>query len=142
MNDRVKEINSSTGMLRPLSIRRVFPVRDSRIVETAVFERLAEFRIRPDREFFQIEFHQAVNEIVDCIGILKQRWRHIGSISWFDPVKYYGFVEIGEDSIFVHGSEIPKQISHLMIPGRNIEFDLGRRKKGLCAINVSLIANS
>ena len=138
VNDRVKEINGSTGMLRPLSIRRVFPVRDSKIVETAVFKRLAEFRIRADREFFQIEFRKAVIEILDCIETLKQRWRYGGSLTWFDPVKYYGFVDIDGESIFVHGSEIPKQIHHLMISGQAIEFDLGRRKQGLCAVNVSL----
>ncbi len=142
VSERVKEINGSTGVLRPLSIRRVFPVRDSKIVETAVFERLAEFRIRADREFFQIEFREAVTEIIDCIRTLKQRWRYGGSLTWFDPVKYYGFVDIDGESIFVHGSEIPKQIHHLMIPGQSIEFDLGRRKQGLCAINVSLPVNA
>lgn len=138
VNERVKEINASTGMLRPLSIRRVFPVRDSKIVETGVFERLADFRIRADREFFQIEFHKAVSEIVACVETLNQRWRYGGSLAWFDPVKYYGFVNIDGESIFVHGSEIPKQIHHLMMPGQAIEFDLGRRKQGLCAVNVSL----
>ena len=139
VEQRVKEINGSTGVLRPLSIRRVFPVRDSKIVENAVFKRLSEFRIRLDREFFQIPFDEASKEISDCIKTLKQRWRHSGNVVWFDTPKNYGFIEIdGGENVFVHGSEIPGTIKGLMSPGQSVEFDLGRRRKGFCALNVTL----
>ena len=139
VKQRVKEINGSTGILRPLSIRRVFPVRNSKVVENAVFERLSEFRIRPDREFFQIPFDHASREIGACIKSLKQRWRHMGHVAWFDPSKNFGFIEIdAENDVFVHGYEIPVTIKGLMIPGQCVEFDLGRRAKGFCALNVSL----
>lgn len=139
VSERVKQINGHTGVLRPWSVRQVFRVKDASMVERAVFSSLAEYRMRPDREFFQLAFHEACEMIRSCINDLGQHWRHNGELKWFDPEKYYGFIGVsGQDDVFVHGSEIPHSIMKSIIPGAKVEFDLVRDGKGLRARNVAL----
>lgn len=67
VEERVKEINSATGVAIPFSARSVFLVSDARFAERKVFERLDSFRIRSDREFFQIPYQEAVKAIRGCL---------------------------------------------------------------------------
>lgn len=60
---RLKEINSSTGMLFPLGARNVFAVTDAATAEKSVHRLLKDFRIREDREFFKISFKTACEQI-------------------------------------------------------------------------------
>lgn len=61
---RVNEINSATGVVYPLSARRVFKVKNSKIAEKGIHNLLSEYRIRADREFFKIDYSKAC-EIID-----------------------------------------------------------------------------
>lgn len=56
---RTKEINSSTGVLYPYSVRRIFRVNDAKLAEKEIFVLLDEYRIRKDREFFNMDFYIA-----------------------------------------------------------------------------------
>lgn len=56
---RVKEINSATGIVFPLSPRAVFRVCDGRQAEKICHQALAEYRLRDDREFFMLPFKEA-----------------------------------------------------------------------------------
>lgn len=56
---RVNEINAATGVLYPLSARKVYKVKDARKVEHDIHELLATYRIRADREFFNVPFGTA-----------------------------------------------------------------------------------
>jgi hypothetical protein len=56
VEQRVKEINSATGVVFPLSVRRVFKVIDAKNAEKMIFQALEHYRIRKDREFFMIEY--------------------------------------------------------------------------------------
>lgn len=60
---RVKEINSATGVIIPFGARAAWLVPRAHSVESDVHSRLSEFRIRKDREFFQLEFPEAVRII-------------------------------------------------------------------------------
>ena len=60
---RVKEINSATGILYPYSARAVFRVSDASTAESAVFELLRPYRVRPDREFFEVDYQFAASLI-------------------------------------------------------------------------------
>jgi hypothetical protein len=62
---RVREINSATGVLIPYGARAAWLVPQARCVESDLHGRLAEFRVRKDREFFRIPFADAV-KIVDA----------------------------------------------------------------------------
>ena len=64
---RVNEINSATGVLYPLSARKVYKVKDCRKVEKDIHSLLQKYRIRADREFFNIEFKVACTIIEEYL---------------------------------------------------------------------------
>lgn len=64
---RLKEINSATGVLYPYSVRIIIKVEKPKEAENCIFEELDDFRIRKDREFFNIEFKVAINMINKCL---------------------------------------------------------------------------
>ena len=63
VTQRVKEINSATGVLFPLSARAVFRVRNAAKAEREIFVLLNQYRIRSDREFFDVSFNLATDTI-------------------------------------------------------------------------------
>ena len=60
---RVNEINSATGVLYSYSARKVFKVKNAKKVEKEIHILLDNYRIRPDREFFKIEYSLACSII-------------------------------------------------------------------------------
>lgn len=60
---RVKEINSASGIATPFGARAAWMVPDAKTVESEVHAMLDEFRMRRDREFFNIPFGVAVKLI-------------------------------------------------------------------------------
>lgn len=66
--DRVKEINSATGVIVPFGVRAAWRVDNPVITERLVHERLSPWRIRQDREFFNIPFRQAFDLINDLLA--------------------------------------------------------------------------
>lgn len=60
---RVNEINSATGVVFPYSARKVYKIKDARLVEKNVHMLLSAYRIRKDREFFYINFADACSII-------------------------------------------------------------------------------
>jgi hypothetical protein len=70
---RVKEINSATGVVYPYSARAVFRVASAAVAESAVFELLRPYRIRPDREFFQVDYQQAAFQIGHLLSAFRRR---------------------------------------------------------------------
>src|SRR5690606_36613459 len=77
ISERVKEINSATGVLYPLSARAVFRVKNASEAERLIFSKLDSYRIRKDREFFNIEFQKAVTLINDYLQFENKRLRSI-----------------------------------------------------------------
>lgn len=65
--ERVKEINASTGVLYPWSARVAFRVENPAGAEKEIHARLANFRIRAKREFFELEFREAKRCILEVI---------------------------------------------------------------------------
>lgn len=65
---RVKEINSATGVVVPFGIRAVWKALNAPKAEKEIHQVLAEYRIRDDREFFEIEFNKASRIINDYFG--------------------------------------------------------------------------
>ena len=72
VDERVKEINSSTGVLYPYSARAAFRVDKPIEIEREIHIRLAGCRIRPDREFFDLGFQDAQKAILDVTKALRQ----------------------------------------------------------------------
>ena len=63
VEERVKEINAATGVPIPFGVRRCWRVSDPRGAEKLAHQTLDEFRVRDDREFFQLSFRDAVERL-------------------------------------------------------------------------------
>jgi CspA family cold shock protein len=63
-----------------------------------------------------------------------------GTVKWFNGAKGYGFIarEEGED-VFVHYSAIQGDGFRNLEEGQRVEFDVEQGRKGLQAINVSVV---
>ena len=138
--ERVAEINSATGVLIPFSARRVFRVKNARNTEREIHILLAQYRIRQDREFFNLPFEQAVSLIEKHLEDSTARLRERGEVVWFDPKKNFGFISVGKsDDVFVHSSEIKLGERTLLAPGVQVEFDLGHKPQGPFALQVEIV---
>lgn len=69
---RVKEINRATGVLFPFSPRAVFRVENAGVAEREVFALLQDYRLRSDREFFEMDFRDAVRRIEEHLSASEQ----------------------------------------------------------------------
>jgi cold shock CspA family protein len=136
---RVRQINSATGVLMPYSARKVFRVTDAAAAEAELFRVLVEYRIRPDREFFRLPFGTAVSIIEEYLETRRMRQRKRGRVICFNASKQYGFIDDGSsDDLFLHLSQVEKAEVHQLTPGREVEYDLGHRPQGRCALRVRL----
>ena len=63
VDERIKELNSATAIAIPFGVRYAWTVKNARGIEKMVHDTLREYRIRKDREFFDIDFYVAKNEI-------------------------------------------------------------------------------
>lgn len=138
VSERVKAINSATGVLIPFSARRVFRVVDAARAEAGIFEALASYRIRLDREFFKISFADAVAAIEAYLETSQMRSRMHGIVLWYDVEKGYGFISVPDSQdVFLHASQVQPSLIQEIKPGVSVGFGLGRRPQGPFAFDVS-----
>ena len=138
MSQRAKEINRSTGVLIPFGARYVISVNDPIEAERKVHQALAEYRIRQDREFFEIEPHKAEQIIRECIQSNQLNHRSSGTVLWFNHRNFYGFISMENDGdVFVHGSHVREETAERLAPGTPVTFILNRNSKGLYATQVA-----
>lgn len=140
VEERVKEINSATGLLIPYAARKVFRVADAPAAEKAIHSLLSNHRIRSDREFFEISFADAVRIIEEYIATESLESRHKGKIKNFNADRGFGFIrdESGND-LFFHISNVAGDCGDCLKAGAHCEFEPGRTQKGMCALKVSII---
>ncbi len=139
VSQRSKEINAATGVLIPFGARYVFRVKDPVEAEREVHQALSEYRIRQDREFFEIEPYKAEQIIRECIRAHRLNYRSGGTILWFDHRKFYGFISTeNEGDIFVHGSGVRRETAENLAPGTPVTFILNRNSKGPYATRVAI----
>jgi cold shock protein len=63
-----------------------------------------------------------------------------GTVKWFNPEKGYGFIaREGANDVFVHYSAIDMPGYRTLEEGQQVEFDVGRGKKGEEAQNVRVV---
>jgi T5orf172 domain len=72
VEERVKEINSATGVFIPYGVRAMWIIKSAREVESELHTLLSPFRIREDREFFQMDFKEAFKFISSYIREKRQ----------------------------------------------------------------------
>lgn len=137
VSQRVKEINSATAVLHPLSARAVYRVRNALAAESEIFRVLAAYRIRQDREFFEIPFTQATKAIRVYINKENLSCMRAGEIIWFSQKKQYGFINDGtEDDVFVHRSQIKKEDVSAMKLGTKVKYSVLVKPQGKLALDV------
>jgi cold shock CspA family protein len=144
VEERVKEINSATGVVFPFSARRVFYVREAHRVERRVFEALDPHRIRADREFFRIDYATATREIEACLFSERFLHRSTGQILWYSTTLGYGFAAMagGESpNVFIHRSQLVGMDETQLQPDSQIEFEACVGAKGLFAMRVRRLSD-
>lgn len=62
----------------------------------------------------------------------------LGKVKWFNKEKGYGFIvpAHGGDDVFVHITEIKKLGRESLADGERVEYEIGTKKNGTCAINL------
>ena len=142
VSKRVKEINAATGVLIPFAARKVFRVTNVADAEREVFKHLTQYRIRSDREFFELPFSKAVKIIEQYIEDARMQQKKRGHVIWFDHKRKYGFIST-EDSqnVFLHISQIYKYDVEKIQKGSAVEYNRSIRPQGICALDVRLIEN-
>ena len=139
VSQRAKEINGATGVLIPFGARYEIRVSDPVEAERKVHQALDEFRIRKDREFFEVKPHIAEQIIRECIRSNRLNYRSSGTLLWFDRRKFYGFISMErEGDVFVHGSDVSMETVQRLEPGIPVTFILNRNSKGTYATQVAL----
>ena len=67
VEERIKEINSSTGVVIPFGVRAVWNVANAPEIERRIHQLFSKFRVRADREFFNIDYFEACSAIYSLI---------------------------------------------------------------------------
>jgi len=139
VSQRVKEINGATGVLFPFGARYVFRVNNSAEAEKVIHEALSSYRIRDDREFFDVDPIHAVSIIKESLRVHHLRFRIRGTVIWFDTTKFYGFIASKQSNdVYVHGSEIDRRDVEKMVSGIEVAFCLHSNHRGQYATDVSV----
>src|SRR5258706_10133570 len=66
--ERVKELSSHTGVPTEFTVFRKFAVEDSTVAERKIHERLAEYRVSENREFFRLSAEEAALVLEEMLG--------------------------------------------------------------------------
>lgn len=135
---RLKEINSATGVLHPWSARRVFWVSDARLAEAAIFNALKEYRLRSDREFFDVSFPKAVSTIKRVLEQSDSGEPAEGFVKWFSAERKYGFIRCSVSrDVFFHASDVvAAKVAAPLAEGDEVEFELTASPRGCIARKV------
>ena len=81
VEQRVKEINSATGVVIPFGVRYLWNVKEPEKTERQIHKLLADYRVRNDREFFHIEYPQAKKMIDSMINSTGKAVRMSGTVN-------------------------------------------------------------
>lgn len=81
VQQRVKEINSATGVAIPFGVRQCWRVTEPERAEKLIHEHLADYRIRADREFFRVDYFYARQAIQNALDADKIELRTLDRIA-------------------------------------------------------------
>jgi hypothetical protein len=84
VEERVREINSATGVLVPFGVRRCWRVMEPSRSEKLVHSALSRYRIKDDREFFSVDIREAdpvIRTALDEERLLLRTLENLGALS-------------------------------------------------------------
>jgi len=86
VEQRVKEINTTTGIAIPFGVRQCWRVSDPSAAEKLVHGCLDQHRVRADREFFRIDYFEARSRIQDALSAAKLEIRTLNYLAALENV--------------------------------------------------------
>ena len=135
VTSRVNEINSTTGVPIPFGVRHIWRVRNPKKVERKIHELLVNYRVRSDREFFDMKYSDAVKIITkfleETYSLSKQR----GIVKRLLTEEGYGFLLSDGQDFFFHAKEVNDSLSELKV-GDTVEFTQLHTSLGYAASDV------
>ena len=136
---RVKEINSATGVLVPFGVRHLWNVKEPNETERRIHELLADYRIRNDREFFQIDYHTAKRMIDSLIKSMGKTVRMSGTVRSVLKDKNYGFITTKDGTdYFFYAKDLREIDFGELTEGQSVEFDHLDKPEGPAAKGVTI----
>ncbi|QOD59362.1 GIY-YIG nuclease family protein [Polaribacter haliotis] len=142
VSKRVNQINSSTGVLNPYGVRKVFKVKNCKVAERESHLILSDYRIRKDREFFKIPFAQALDLIEKSFTQNGLKIRNIGKIIYFNPASKIGKIKYcGIENIEFSKEDLVFENETFEI-GNLVEYDINIVKKKLKKIVKNTVYNT
>ena len=133
---RVEEINRATGVVEPLSARRVWRVRNPSDCEKAVHSLLASYRVRSDREFFCLPMSKAAGIIETHLRSSDSKMRIRGHVKRVFSERKFGFIETDGIDYFFHASEVRNPSFEELAVGDEVSFDRLDTTLGLAAADI------
>jgi cold shock CspA family protein len=120
---RVKEINSATGIAIPFGVRHCWLVPNANVLEKIIHQKLETYRIRADREFFNIKFGEAVKQFNTIVDEFSLRYREIGTIKYLSNLERYGFLEgLDSQQYFFHEMDLRRLKFDDLTIGASVKF--------------------
>ena len=86
VEQRVKEINTATGIAIPFGVRQCWRVSDPSTAERLIHGCLDQHRIRTDREFFRIDYFEARSKIQDVLSTARLEIRTLNHLAALENV--------------------------------------------------------
>lgn len=133
--ERLNEINGATGVVIPFGVRHVWRVRDPAQAEREAHDLLRDFRIRKDREFFDVPASTAVKMIDQHLAAKYLRVRELGEVCTVLDEKGYGFIHASDGDLFFHASDAWVALKSIPL-GMKVEFVRLSRRLGPAAVEV------
>ncbi|KAA5801064.1 hypothetical protein F1654_13485 [Alkalicaulis satelles] len=138
---RVEEINRATGVVEPFSPRNIWYVRDPSLCERAAHDLLKQHRVRADREFFRVEFHEASKKITELLRTMGIEARDSGRVKAVLLEKRFGFIESRGADHFFHFSELRGIEPKMLRIGDDVQFLRLDTRLGLAAAEIQRVAS-
>lgn len=121
VTSRVNEINAATGIVIPFGVIHVWRVRNPKKVEQEIHELLADYRVRSDREFFNMEYNNASQMVTKFLYETYSLSKRQGIVKQLLIEKGYGFLSSEGQDFFFHKKEVKGVFSELKL-GDTVEF--------------------
>jgi CspA family cold shock protein len=97
---------------------------------------LSQYRVRPDREFFDVDFKLAEKLTGPLLFDGGHLSRRRGIVKWYSSDMGYGFIENDSGDLFLHSSQINESQERYFQQGAEVDFDVSKGAKGPYARNV------
>lgn len=135
---RVKKINSATGVPIPFGVRYAWRVRNPKKAEGEIHELLADYRVRSDREFFNMKYSDAVKTITEFLEKTYSLSKQRGVVKRLLAEQGYGFLSSDGKDFFFYVKEVNDNFSELNVDD-TVEFTQLHTSLGYAASDVRRI---